>query len=154
VLSFHAEPMNEAYRGLLQFALAHSATFTLVTRHDLKTRKSHNQCLENLQPFLLEEREVCEWPGTRLINGTATLRRYKAVPDAFEPLYGAGKGLYQWVQPDLPEDLAFYDSQGRCWLESTAHEKMAFVDDRLIHLKSLSRTAPGVDLRPCLSTRV
>src|SRR5262245_53963253 len=111
--------MHEAYRGLLRFALTHSATFSLVTRHDLKTNSAHDRCLDDLRPFLLDEREVSEWPGTQ-IDGTATLRRYKAVPAALEALYGAVKGLYRWVQPARPEDLAFYDAQGRCWLESTA----------------------------------
>jgi hypothetical protein len=146
VLTFHAEPMREAYRGLLQFALTHSATFSLVTRHDMKTRQSHDQCLNQLRPLLLDEQDVREWPGTR-IDGTATLRRYKADLLALEPLCGAVKGLYRWVQPDHPEDLAFYDSQGRCWLETTAHEHLAFVDDTLVDVKGLVKAAPGIDLR-------
>jgi len=146
MLTFHAEPMREAYRGLPQFALTSSAAFSLVTRHDMKTRQSHDQCLDQLRPFLLDERDVREWPGTR-IDGTATMRRYKADPAALEPLYGAVKGVYRWVQPDHPEDLAFYDSERRCWLETTAHEHMAFVDERLVDVEGLVETVPGIDLR-------
>jgi hypothetical protein len=79
VLTFHAEPMREAYRGLLQFALTHSAAFSLVTRHDMKTRQSQDQCLDQLRPFLLDERDVREWPGTR-IDGMATLVTYGGTP--------------------------------------------------------------------------
>jgi hypothetical protein len=147
MLTFHAEPMREAYRGLLQFALASSATFSLVTQHDMKANRDHDRCLDDLRSFLLEEREVSAWPGTQ-IDGTATLRRFEASPDALETLFSAVRGLYGWVQPSRPEDLAFYDSQGRCWLESTAHEHMGFVDDALVDVKSLSRMAPGIDLRP------
>ncbi len=147
MLTFYAEPMREAYRGLLRFALEISATFSLVTRHDMKANRDHERCLDDLRPFLLEERKVKEWPGTR-IHGTATLRLYKADSEALETLYGAVRGLYRWVQPTRPEDLAFYDSRGRCWLETTAHEHTGFVDDSLIDPKRLTMSAPGIDLRP------
>jgi hypothetical protein len=143
----HAEPMHDAYRGLLRFALEHSASFSLVTRHDMKSKDSHNRCLDALRVFLLDEREVSEWPGTR-ITGLATLRRYKADSAAFETLFQEVRGLYGWVQRNHPEDLAFYDPKGRCWLQTTAHESMAFVDETLVDVNVLRRMAPGLDLRP------
>jgi len=66
MLTFHAEPMREAYRGLLQFALTNSAAFSLVTRHDMKTRQSHDQCLDQLRPFLLDERDETFASGPEL----------------------------------------------------------------------------------------
>jgi hypothetical protein len=139
VFYFHAEPMREAYRGLLRFALMQSAAFSLVTRRDLKAGDSHNRCLDELRPFLLDE---------RVVDGVATLRRYRADPGAIETLFGAVRGLYGWVQPKHPEDLAFYDSEGRCWLETVAHEHMGFVNETIVDVNSLVRMAPGLDLRP------
>lgn len=36
------------------------------------------------------------------------------------------KGLFGWLEPDLPEDLCFY-AKNKCVLKSIAHEKLCFI---------------------------
>lgn len=36
------------------------------------------------------------------------------------------RDLYEWLNPDYPEDLAFFED-GYCWLYSVAHEQLCFI---------------------------
>ncbi|MEI0735530.1 hypothetical protein VQ056_00695 [Paenibacillus sp. JTLBN-2024] len=35
--------------------------------------------------------------------------------------------LYQWMQPEMPEDLCFLKN-GKAWLINSAHERMSMID--------------------------
>jgi hypothetical protein len=143
-----SEPKGESYDALVKFALSLGGTFSLVTRRKpLGANADHDDVLERLRPFLIEEKKVKSWPGGRSGRGLATLRRYRCDRAARAVLVEAVVGLYGWVQPSRPEDLAFYDTRGRCWLETTTHEGEAYVHDDLVAGTSLQRAVPQLALR-------
>lgn len=143
------EPEGETYDALVKFALSLGGTFSLVTRRKpLGANAEHDDVLERLRPFLIDEEKVKAWPGGRSGRGLATLRRYRCDRSARDVLVEAVVGLYGWVQSRRPEDLAFYDANGRCWFESTTHESEAFIHDDLVDVAALKRAAPQLVLRP------
>lgn len=55
------------------------------------------------------------------------------------------KALYDWVLPALPEDLAFYDTDGKCFFGSTAHERAAMLRSGRISERLFVMENPGVE---------
>jgi hypothetical protein len=142
------EPRGATYEALIRFALSLRGTFSLVTRgKPMGANAEHDHVLERLHPFLIDERKVKKWPGNRIRGGTAVLHRYRSEQAALTVLVDAVSGLYDWVQVRRPEDLAFYDTEGRCWLETTTHEGYAFIHDELIDVARLHKAVPQLTLR-------
>lgn len=52
---------------------------------------------------------------------------YRLESQTAHVLKTAAHRLYEWLHPDLPEDLAFLDDQREAWLVSIAHEEDAYV---------------------------
>src|SRR5437667_6472332 len=97
------EPTGETYHKLLDYAVDRCGIALLVVRPSLSLSHEGNQVLEKLAPFLKEGSESPEWPGTRLLGGTAMVFRYHFGVECAEILKGAANALYSWRQPDLPE---------------------------------------------------
>ena len=64
------------------------------------------------------------------------------VEDQFVKLLHAAASLYSWLQPKLPEDLAFYDSGDAVWLASTSHEQEAWFLDETLRPAEIYPTCP------------
>lgn len=123
-LSSRLSPAN--YKALLQWSLENCSTFSLVWRTSLPFNDKAKDIERKLKPYLITEEKTNQWPGTK-IHGPADniLRFYKLTSASLQILAVTG-GIYNWESPDFPEDLAFYNSAGRPWFGSVAHEKMAF----------------------------
>jgi len=139
------EPKGEAYVALLRFALKHTSFFSLVWRDQLDFLESATSVAETLRSDLLSEHRTNEWPGTHLFGHLATVRLYRMSPSAFSVLRQVG-GLYEWVAPERPEDLAFYVGEGNPWLASIAHERDGFVYPDAIDLQDLAGSVQGLRL--------
>jgi hypothetical protein len=120
-----AEPRGESYEALLTIARRVASTFSLVWRNQLRFDRSSGEIREKLAPDLTREEEASEWPGTTIYGATASVCHYALSQRSVEILREA-EGLYSWLAPKRPEDLAFY-RKGKCWLASVAHEHEAWV---------------------------
>jgi hypothetical protein len=105
--------------------LGRAVLFSLVCREKTALADHPSRTLQRLRGWCVEEREVSEWPGTVLIGHSARLYLFEASPEAIEVLCEGVDGLFGWLGPDEPEDLAFYRRDGSVFLESIAHEKDA-----------------------------
>jgi hypothetical protein len=143
--SLLSEPADSAYLQLLAFAESRATTFSLVWREQLSFDPSAESIEASLRPFLEREVRTSEWPGTQIIGHFAIVRFYRLTPVSAEVL-ALASGLYAWVAPQLPEDLAFYAADGRCWLGSVAHEQDSFVDRDPDGLKALRDAVPALAL--------
>jgi hypothetical protein len=146
MIEIAVEPSGAAYQALIALALKDCATGSVITRPNLGLAASASQLLEDLSPWLVEETAVREWPGTKLLDGVAKLYRFKAVPEV-EPVLRRVDRLYGWLQPEYPEDLAFYNDDETIWLESCAHEGFASLEVSSRSEQELARLMPGVYLR-------
>lgn len=139
------EPKEETYLQLLQFALRRNSLFSLVWRDQLDFGRSAARLEEAFRPDLVKKVQTDQWPGTRLLGHLATVRIYRLSPSAFVVLAEA-RGLFEWIAPDRPEDLAFYTREDSPWLGSVAHEKDAFVYPESVDLKELCGDVHGLKI--------
>src|SRR5215204_3792972 len=106
-----AEPEGKTYIDLLNFAASRCEPFSLVWRDQFMFGPSAYEIKHALKSFLISNVRTDGWPGTKLIGHEAIVRRYRVADESIKLLHAAG-GLYSWLQPNLPEDLAFYSTGG------------------------------------------
>lgn len=120
---FRDEPIGNAYRTLLRQLWPHARTFSLVVRKDLGSSNRLTKCLEDLERSRIETRMSESWPGTGLIGRVAEVHIFNADQQAFASILKHSVRLFEWLQPELPEDLAVYHGDGSVLLETIAHER-------------------------------
>ncbi len=138
------EPIGSAYIGLLSYGVAMRGSASLVWRHQLDFDDAAQAVKAALLPTRIEEFETATWPGTVLLEGTATLLRFHLVPESVRVLAEAQR-LFAWLAPSRPEDLALYTLAGDPWLVSIAHERDALIFTDQVDAKDL-RDRVGVSL--------
>lgn len=133
------------YRAILQEGLRHCSRFSLVQRRECIMDDCGESLLRALEPYLRNERFASEWPGTKLLNGTAVVREYELVEESAKILETAVHGLYEWSQPSRPEDLVLWRRDGEPWLVTIAHEHDAYFLLTPTEHDQLSRAVPTLD---------
>ncbi len=121
------EVKGESYFRMLHHALSYCDSFTLVIRHSVAVNATAEAALNRLEPYLIRREEKEEWPGTKLLDGTAQVSRFKLSPETASILAEVADGLFSWIQPNLSEDLCLFRKEGEPWLVSIAHEKDAYM---------------------------
>jgi hypothetical protein len=145
------EPRGDVYRAILRASLHYCSRFSVVQGTGRSIHDSAKLVLLQLSPHLVKEQTVSEWPGTRLLKGTAILRQYELCEDSVTTLERTAQGLYEWCQPERPEDLVFWRPSNEPWLVTIAHEQDAYFDVTSNELESLVHAIP--DLRSLVVTR-
>ena len=139
------EPEGETYKALLKFAMARCHAFSLVWRYKMRPKPANDEILAALSPFLISERDTNKWPGTKL-HGKATVRHYKFTHEVLPVLFRVD-GLYSWLHPKCPEDLALYLPNGDNWLASVAHERLSWLTDTKLTIEELCQAVPNLQAR-------
>jgi hypothetical protein len=121
------EPRDAVYARLIEFASRRCSQLSLVLRTKVTTSVRALRVLESLHPFLRERRRTSEWPGTVLHGETAELLTYSWLGGVSAILTDEASGLYDWCQPELPEDLCLWTG-AQPWLVSIAHEQDAYLE--------------------------
>ena len=127
-LNIMREPVGVEYRLLLETLLAVCSRALLVVRDSLTINSIGKQKLMSLEPYLISRDVRDEWPGTKLLSGTARVQEYIFDGACCETLCHAVDGLYDWQQPTAPEDLCLLRNDGSPTLVSIAHEKDSYLD--------------------------
>jgi hypothetical protein len=138
------EPRGEQYRALLSRALKECAVAELVVRDGLGQNRSMHETLERLDKVRLSTREVSEWPGTRLLDGTANVHAFRLCAESMDVFASAVDGLFEWTQPSNPEDLSLLRADGSIWLASTSHERDAFLELDEHEARALAQDVSGL----------
>lgn len=145
------EPDGEAYRALLRFGAQRCGSFELVLRDELDLSPEGSDLLESLTRFERQRRRLSEWPGTRLLDGLATVVEFDLTSESLGFLLAAAGGLYSWTQPELPEDLCLLRTDGTPWLATIAHERDGYFEFSDEELSDLLTTLP--ELAPFLTSQ-
>jgi len=117
---------GDAYRLLLEAALAEAATFSLVWRDQLPFAATAAAVREALRPLRVRHVKRDRWPGTVLVGHYASVITYRASPEALATLLEPGS-LFAWRSPAYPEDLSFSsDEKGVC-LATVSHEATGWI---------------------------
>jgi len=138
------EPTGELYRSILAKALQHCDRFTLVQRRECIIDESAKKVFSELSGHLRQERDVSEWPGTKLLDDTAILREYELSEASVAVLGRVVEGLYEWCQPGRPEDPVFWRVSGGPWLVTIAHESDAYFEMTSAEHEELVRSVPAL----------
>ena len=133
------EPSNQDYYDLLDYALAECQYVLVAVRDTIQLNSKGQEVLEKLSNYLYNEKQTDEWPGTKLLNNQARVLQFHYVPGSVEILKVAVSSLYQWLQPDLPEDLCLLRADETPWLVTISHENDGYfvlLDQEKNHLFS------------------
>jgi hypothetical protein len=128
IYNFQFEPREENYYRLLNLALEFCDRLLLVERSSIPLSLLGKEFAQRLNGFLIETMNGDEWPGTKLLDEKAVIRVFKFNLDSLEILKSFTCGLYDWVQPELLEDLCLLRSDGTPWLVSISHEKDGYFE--------------------------
>lgn len=145
-LEVHNNPSGDAYRQLIDVAFDKSERFHLVVRKEFALSDRAKQLLDDLKPSLMKKVTSSEWASTVLVEGTADVYYYKADQHAHDVLQRAANTLYDWQQPDLPEDVAFFKAQGEAWLAASSREAHCHLTITHEELQQLAEKIPTLTL--------
>lgn len=135
------------YHALLRFAGECSDAFSLVWRDKFRFENSACDLVDELRPLELRAEHVHDWPLTTLVGHKATVRYYRCTAEALHVLRARSSGVYEWLEPSLPEDLAFWQ-QGSWWFGSVSYEDIACINEGIVSLEAIRAAVPGIRFRP------
>jgi hypothetical protein len=121
---------GERYNTLIEYAVERDFVLGLAIRLQLRQSANLTEVVARLGPWQLDREQVDAWPGTRLAEsaGEAAFLTFECTVRCGEVLTSEAESLWQWRQPELPEDPCFLREDHRPFFFSVTHEKEAFVD--------------------------
>jgi hypothetical protein len=119
------EPRDDEYRALIETVAPMAARALLVLGPSPASARAR-AIVGQLALALRVSEWRNEWPGTRT-TVSRKVNEYELSKEIIEVLATAVDGLYEWVTPNAPEDLAFLRPDGSPILYVTAHEEEAFI---------------------------
>ena len=141
VLFFEREPRDNSYKALLKYACSKFPYFQFVIRPELGLNKNGERVRTELEEFEQSRLKTRKWPGTELFTEEfATAFKYDLNEQSAKILAKTVRGLYDWQQPDFPEDLCILRLDGTPWLVTIAHESYAHLEiteDEKVELLSI-----------------
>ena len=112
--------------------LSVSTQALLVVRASVPKHKSVDLVLDRIRSCLVRDSDQSSWPGTELQNArTARVVVFRVDETSSEVLLESVDGLFDWRQPELPEDLCLLTDDDVAVLTSVAHEGDAWVSGPL-----------------------
>ena len=127
---------HEMYEALLHLVASRCSEFALVTNPS-PLADSGRRVLQRLAPNVLNTSVQTRWPGTELLDSVATITRMRLDEFAVRVLIESSRSLYDWQQPELPEDPSFYRPDGGLFLGTTTHEHDAWFELERAELESV-----------------
>jgi hypothetical protein len=115
------------YADFLESALDWFGFFSLVWRDASTFGDSAHQLRQDLKRYETRQRRASHWPGTIIPSKTpaATIVTYEL--SSITRLFLAKPGaLFAWVAPAYPEDLAFYQRDGRLAFATCSQVRIAW----------------------------
>jgi hypothetical protein len=154
---FDREPRGSAYDAFVSFACEFSASVLLVVHPYTGLGPTGSRVLADLQPWLLRSEDRQTWPGTgrwpdaeelppgtESLFDTARVHVFRATGEVAAILQDACRGVFDWLQPRRPEDLAFLDDKEHAWFGSIAHEREAFLDVTDDEFQQIAKALPWI----------
>lgn len=127
--TFVTNPAGPVYDELLAAGLHGASELCLMMQPRKNTSSQCRAVLARLESFLARAEDISAWPGSQLHSGYFSTRYVYAVNDqVIDIVRAAADSLFDWINPDLPEDPHFLRADGATWLGSTTHEEYAWLE--------------------------
>jgi hypothetical protein len=141
--SIVGEPSQEGYAAFIHYMARWAGTVRLVVRSGLGLSDRGADALRAMHPSLIEQSEASDWPGTRLLDATASIYTFAADELVVGVLIRGADRLYEWQQPQLPEDLGFDRPDGSVLLVTISHEHDGYIEVSPEELELLTQRVPA-----------
>lgn len=128
MINIATEIEDEKYKNLLNFCLDHCSRFLFVIRPNINLETRGKRLLKELEPYLIGSEIADRWPGTHLLSTNANIFTYELNVFSVRKLQEYANSLFQWRNPELPEDLCFLDGRNSPILVNIAHEKDSYIE--------------------------
>lgn len=138
------EPSRDAYRALLREASRSCSCFSLVQHEEVPLDATGLSLLASLTPYLIQSARVSAWPGTVLYDSSAMLYTYSLSAESAHIISDTVDGLYDWLQPAWPEDIAFLRAADDPWLVTISHERDSYLVLSPTEHEAVLRGVPGL----------
>jgi hypothetical protein len=135
-------PSGETYCHFIELLCDYSDMFYFVTRKELKYKP---EILAKFEPYVIETYNTKEWANTETKGPAATVYVIEANRDTCKLLQQSAKSLYDWVAPNLPEDLTFKKNDF-AWFSCTTHEEFGGFSIRSDYYRKLLDQVPGLKI--------
>lgn len=135
-------PKENVYKNLMKTLCDYSDKFYFVTRKQLDYDQA---VIESFAPYVIDSFETNEWASTITDGPPATIYVFEANEETYHLLVNAAKSLYDWVAPNLPEDLTFMKNDF-VWFSSTTHEEFSCFSIRSNYYKKVMLDITGLRL--------
>ncbi|SDZ63472.1 hypothetical protein SAMN05421736_12352 [Evansella caseinilytica] len=136
-------PAGLIYKEFIKVLCDYSDAFFFVTRKELKYNQ---EILDTFHPYVIHRYQTNEWANTIAKGSPATVFVFAANADTCHLLQQSANALYDWVAPNLPEDLTFIKNRFE-WFTSTTHEKDACFSIRSEYYRNIIHTIEGLKLK-------
>jgi hypothetical protein len=122
IYNFMQQPIGDIFYNLLDYGITNCDKAILVVKNKNNLSNQGKKVLSILDDFLIEKKDMSEWPGTILYNSVALVYKYTYNTDFVKHIKKLSSSLYDWQQPDHPDDLSLIRPDLSPWLISTSHE--------------------------------
>ena len=136
-------PKDEIYRELIKVLCDNSDRFYFVTRKELKYNQ---EILVQFEPYIIEVYKTKKWANTTTKGPAATVFVIKSNEETYKLLTQYANTLYDWVAPNLPEDLTFIKNNF-VWFSCTTHEEFGGFSIRSDYYRSLLCKIQGLKVQ-------
>ncbi|WP_141431099.1 hypothetical protein [Bacillus sp. 03113] len=136
-------PADETYQQLINILCDNSDKFYFVTRKELEYDQ---EILLKFKPYIIETYKTRKWANTITKGPAATVYVIEANRNTRKLLQQSAKTLYDWVAPNLPEDLTFIKNNF-AWFSCTTHEEFGGFSIRSEHYKKLISQIHGLKVQ-------
>ena len=122
IIEIKEQSLEKIFKAFLPIA----DMFSFTIREENENSKKTNQLLNDLSNYSIEKFIVREWPGSKLLLGTASLFNYFLNNETIYILKNYNNNIFDWTAPHLPEDLVIYKDDIP-QLISITHEKDLYI---------------------------
>jgi hypothetical protein len=143
---FVREPRGEVLDGLIGEAVRVCDQFT-VELSGMELDDQAKLVLERVEPFLVGCEKTWETPGSIMLPEDAvTLCTYRLNTESAMVIRESARGLYDWVEPNLPQDLCFL-RETEPWLINLAADRAGSLVLSPSEAQTLRAAIPGLMIR-------
>lgn len=136
-------PADEVYRELIKVLCDNSDKFYFINRKELKYNK---EILVSFEPYVIESYQTREWANTITKGPSATVYVIESNEETRKLLQCLADTLYDWVAPNLPEDLTFIKNNF-VWFSCTTHEEFGGFSIRSAYYRNLIGEVHGLKIQ-------
>lgn len=152
------EPRGEVYRGLLGYLSQLCPLFLLLTNPSDTLGEQGRAVLQALSPVLVERRRTLYWPGTSPSSSgeleewglefAPTVYLFRLTEQSLSILLTVANGLWDWEEPDLPENLCLLRANREPCLVSSVADQFAYLYLTPSEMEGLLREIPQLRFEP------